>query len=75
MKENRGKCDILAPFTCSLNVIQYLSTSLLFQIALFDFYLTFEDMTAIDGLNKNRRYNDPGDFCEPGMGTFCPIYE
>jgi hypothetical protein len=23
--------------------------------ALFDFYLTFEDMTAIDGLNKNRR--------------------
>ncbi|KAL3772242.1 hypothetical protein ACHAWO_012640 [Cyclotella atomus] len=43
--------------------------------ALFDFYLTFEDMTAIDGMNKNRRYNDPGDFCEPGMGTFCPIYE
>jgi D-xylose reductase len=43
--------------------------------ALFDFYLSKEDMQAIDGLNKNRRYNDPGDFCEPGMGTFCPIYE
>jgi diketogulonate reductase-like aldo/keto reductase len=42
---------------------------------LFDFYLSKEDMLAIDGLNKNRRYNDPGDFCEPGMGTFCPIYE
>ena len=42
---------------------------------LFDFYLSKEDMVAIDSLNKNRRYNDPGDFCEPGMGTFCPIYE
>ncbi|KAL7484753.1 hypothetical protein ACHAW6_010367 [Cyclotella cf. meneghiniana] len=43
--------------------------------ALFDFYLSKEEMLAIDGLNQNRRYNDPGDFCEPGMGTFCPIYE
>ena len=43
--------------------------------ALFDFYLSKEEMLAIDGLNQNRRFNDPGDFCEPGMGTFCPIYE
>ena len=42
---------------------------------IFDFYLSKEEMVAIDSLNKNRRYNDPGDFCEPGMGTFCPIYE
>jgi diketogulonate reductase-like aldo/keto reductase len=41
----------------------------------FDFYLTYKEMKAIDGLNKSRRYNDPGDFCEPGMGTFCPIYD
>lgn len=41
----------------------------------FDFYLTGHDMTALNGLNQNRRYNDPGAFCEPGMGTFCPIYE
>jgi diketogulonate reductase-like aldo/keto reductase len=43
--------------------------------ALFDFYLTKDEHYAIDNLNKNRRYNDPGQFCEPGMGTFCPIYE
>lgn len=41
----------------------------------FDFYLTRNDMDALHALNKNRRYNDPGAFCEPGMGTFCPIYE
>jgi len=40
-----------------------------------DFTLCDEDMTQINSLNINRRYNDPGDFCEPGMGTFCPIYD
>jgi len=40
----------------------------------FDFYLTGPEMKRIDSLNKNRRYNDPGEFCE-GMGTFCPIYD
>ena len=43
--------------------------------AIFDFYLSKEEMNAIDNLNKNKRYNDPGVFCEAGMGTFCPIYE
>lgn len=43
--------------------------------SLFDFYLTGSEMDRISALNKNRRYNDPGAFCEPGMGTFCPIYE
>lgn len=41
----------------------------------FDFSLTDDDMNSINSLNENRRYNDPGEFCEPGMGTFCPIYE
>jgi diketogulonate reductase-like aldo/keto reductase len=40
----------------------------------FDFYLTGSEMKRIDALNKNKRYNDPGDFCT-GMGTFCPIYD
>jgi D-xylose reductase len=39
-----------------------------------DFYLTAADMDRLGGLNKNRRYNDPGVFCE-FFGTFCPIYE
>uniref|UniRef100_A0A7S2I4B2 NADP-dependent oxidoreductase domain-containing protein n=1 Tax=Helicotheca tamesis TaxID=374047 RepID=A0A7S2I4B2_9STRA len=43
--------------------------------ALFDFYLHREDVLEINRLNLNRRYNDPGEFCEGGMGTFCPIYE
>jgi D-xylose reductase len=42
---------------------------------IFDFYLTVDEMRQISSLNKNRRYNDPGAFCEPGMGTFCPIYD
>jgi D-xylose reductase len=41
----------------------------------FDFSLTSDDMTVINGLNENRRYNDPGVFCELAFGTFCPIYE
>jgi len=41
----------------------------------FDFSLTSDDMAVINGLNENRRYNDPGVFCELAFGTFCPIYE
>lgn len=41
----------------------------------FDFALSEDEMDAINSLNKNHRYNDPGVFCEAGMGTFCPIYE
>jgi D-xylose reductase len=40
----------------------------------FDFRLLDGEMKALNGLNKNRRYNDPGSFCE-GMGTFFPIYD
>ena len=41
----------------------------------FDFYLTKDEMNRINSLNKNKRYNDPGVFCELAFGTFCPIYE
>jgi D-xylose reductase len=41
----------------------------------FDFTLEDSEMEKINGLNENRRYNDPGEFCEQGMGTFCPIYD
>ena len=37
--------------------------------------LTEEDMEAISSLNKNRRFNDPGDFCEGAFNTFHPIYD
>lgn len=45
------------------------------NLALDDFELTNDDMQAISALNKNRRFNDPGDFCEAAFGTFHPIYD
>jgi D-xylose reductase len=45
------------------------------NLALFDFSLTAEEMAAIRHLNRNRRFNDPGDFAETAFNTFCPIYE
>lgn len=32
-------------------------------------------MAVIDGLNKDRRYNDPGFYAEKFMGCYCPIFE
>jgi D-xylose reductase len=32
-------------------------------------------MNAISALNRNRRFNDPGHFCEEAFGTFFPIYD
>ena len=45
------------------------------NLALFDFALTESDMESISRLNRNRRFNDPGDFGEAAFNTFCPIYE
>jgi len=45
------------------------------NLAIFDFELTAEEMAAIGGLNRDRRFNDPGVFAEAAFGTFCPIYE
>jgi D-xylose reductase len=32
-------------------------------------------MAAISGLNKNRRFNDPGVFCADAFNTFHAIYD
>lgn len=45
------------------------------NLSLFDFELTLEEMSAISALNINRRFNDPGDFCEAAFNTFNPIYD
>ena len=45
------------------------------NLALFDFELTDADMVAISALDRNRRFNDPGDFGEAAFNTFMPIYE
>ena len=45
------------------------------NLSLFDFELTADEMAAISALDRNRRFNDPGVFCEAAFNTFCPIYE
>ncbi len=45
------------------------------NLAILDFELANEEMAAISALNRNRRFNDPGVFCEPAFNTFMPIYE
>lgn len=45
------------------------------NLSIFDFSLTDQEMDAISALNINRRFNDPGDFCEAAFNTFYPIYD
>jgi len=45
------------------------------NLQLSDFQLNDLEMQAISRLDRQRRFNDPGDFCEPAFGTFFPIYE
>lgn len=45
------------------------------NISIFDFELSQQQMQAIAALDQNRRFNDPGVFCEAAFNTFCPIYE
>lgn len=45
------------------------------NLNIFDFELSDEDMASITALDRNRRFNDPGVFCESAFNTFCPIYE
>ena len=33
------------------------------------------DMAAVSELNRNLRFNDPGQFCEAAFDTFCPIFD
>jgi diketogulonate reductase-like aldo/keto reductase len=45
------------------------------NLSLFDFELTPTEMEEMSTLETGRRFNDPGVFCEPAFGTFCPIFE
>lgn len=45
------------------------------NLALFDFSLNEDEMAGISALNRNRRFNDPGIFCEAAFNTFHPIYD
>ncbi|MEO2011252.1 MAG: aldo/keto reductase [Pirellulaceae bacterium] len=45
------------------------------NLDLFDFELTDDEMVGINGLNRGRRFNDPGEFCEKAFGTYFPIFD
>jgi D-xylose reductase len=45
------------------------------NLAIFDFALSDDEMARISSLDRHRRFNDPGDFCESAFHTFFPIYE
>jgi D-xylose reductase len=44
------------------------------NIGLFDFKLSEDEMAALSALDKNTRFNDPGEFTQ-GMNSFCPIFD
>jgi len=45
------------------------------NIELFDFELSDAEMTRIDRLDRNRRFNDPAEFGEAAFNTFYPIFD
>lgn len=45
------------------------------NISIFDFSLTENEMNNISQLNVNKRFNDPGNFCEVAFNKFYPIYD
>jgi D-xylose reductase len=45
------------------------------NLAIGDFSLASGQMAAIAALDRGRRFNDPGVFCEAAFNTFFPIYE
>jgi len=45
------------------------------NLAVDDFELSSVEMMAINSLNQNRRFNDPGVFTEAAFNTFHPIYD
>lgn len=45
------------------------------NINIVDFVLSKQEMLDISALNRNRRFNDPGDFCEGAFNKFYPIYD
>lgn len=45
------------------------------NLTLSEFSLQTDEMKAISGLNQNRRFNDPGHFCEAAFNTFHSIYD
>jgi diketogulonate reductase-like aldo/keto reductase len=76
-KYKRSTAQVALRWNVQRNVIVIPKTSQLVRLKenleIFDFKLTEEEMKQISALNRNTRYNDPGEFCK-GMGGSYPIY-
>jgi len=51
------------------------SERLVENLAAVDFALDDPQMRAITALDRHRRFNDAGAFCEGAFGTFFPIFD
>lgn len=45
------------------------------NLKIYDFALSDAEMAQLDGLDRHRRFNDPGEFGEKAFNTFFPIYD
>ena len=45
------------------------------NLDLFSFTLTEEQMKQMDGINRNERINNPGEWMEVFFGKFYPIFD
>lgn len=45
------------------------------NIEIYDFELSEDEMGVVNGLNRNRRFNDPAEFGEAAFNTFYPIFD
>lgn len=78
-KNNKTPGQVLLKWSVQQNIAVIPKTSKVERLGensdLFGWSLSAEDMQAMDSLNKNRRYNDPGHFCQVAFNSFFPIYE
>ena len=67
-KHNKSSAQIMLRWAMQRNTLPISKSSsesrMVENRTLFDFYLDKSDMDRIASLNVNRRYNDPGVFCE-----------
>ena len=70
-----GKNSLARSYLDSPSMATQLQKRLQENLAVFDFALTDEEMSAIAELNCYRRFNDPALFCEAAFNTFHPIYD
>ncbi|MFZ5829405.1 MAG: aldo/keto reductase [Planctomycetota bacterium] len=45
------------------------------NLAIFDFALSDDEMASIGELDRSRRFNDPGEFCQRAFNKFYPIFD